>query len=74
MPLATGDAELVFQVLSDRQERRALILTFKEWTSVFTDPRLCRAVIDRVTHRSTIIETGRRSIRLEEAEARRSKS
>ena len=78
VPLTTGDAELVFQVLSDRQERRALILTtnltFKEWTSVFTDPRLCRAVIDRVTHRSTIIETGRRSIRLEEAEARRSKS
>ena len=31
------------------------------------EPRLCRAVVDRLTHRANIIETGRKSIRLEEA-------
>ena len=75
IPLAKGDAELAFHVLSERQERRALLLTtnlkFQEWTTVFTDPRLCRAVIDRVTHRSTIVETGKDSIRLKDAATRR---
>ena len=42
-------------------------LPFGEWTAVFPDPRLCRAVIDRLTHRAHIIETGMQSIRLQEA-------
>jgi len=71
LPLRATDAELLFQVLSERTEQRAIIVTtnlpFSEWTSVFPEPRLCRAVVDRLTHRSTIIETGRKSIRLEEA-------
>lgn len=74
LPLGKADAELLFQVLSERTERRAMILTtnlpFKEWTSVFPDPRLCRAIIDRLTHRSHIIDTGRTSIRFEDAMAR----
>ena len=71
LPLSKADAELLFQVLSERHERRALVLTtnlpFGEWTAVFPDPRLCRAVIDRLTHRAHIIETGMQSIRLQEA-------
>ena len=71
LPLGKADAELLFQVLSERAERRSLVLTtnlpFSEWTSIFPDPRLCRAVIDRLTHRSQIIDTGKTSIRLEEA-------
>ena len=71
---AKADAELLFQVLSERHERRALVLTtnlpFGEWTSIFPDARLCRAVIDRLTHRAHIIETGTQSIRLQEARRR----
>ena len=71
VPLAKTDAELLFQLLSERHERRALILTtnlpFAEWTSVFPDERLCRAVIDRLTHRAHIIETGTESVRLGDA-------
>lgn len=71
LPLRTADAELMFQVFSERTEKRALVVTtnlpFSEWTSIFPEPRLCRAVVDRLTHRATIIETGRKSIRLEEA-------
>lgn len=70
-PLEKSDAELLFQVIGERQERRPIILTtnlpFGEWTTIFPDPRLCRAVVDRLTHRAHIIETGTESIRLKEA-------
>jgi DNA replication protein DnaC len=70
LPLSKTDAELVFQVLSKRHEQKPIIITtnlpFSEWTSVFPDARLCRAVVDRVTHRAHIIETGNRSARLAE--------
>ncbi len=74
LPLGRTDAELLFQVLSERQEQRPIVLTtnlpFGEWTSVFPDARLCRAVVDRLTHRAHIIETGTQSMRLEETLAR----
>ena len=70
IPLAKADAELLFQVLSQRHEKYPIIITtnlpFSEWTSIFTDQRLCKALIDRVTHRAHIIETGDISIRLEQ--------
>lgn len=70
VPLTQVDAELIFQVLSHRQEKKPLIITtnlsFSEWTNVIADPRLCKAFIDRVTHKAHIIETGERSIRLEQ--------
>jgi DNA replication protein DnaC len=63
LALPDGAAELVFQVLSERHERGSLILTtnlpFGEWTKVFADPRLAKAVVDRLTHRAHIIETKR---------------
>lgn len=75
LPLQKSDAELLFQVLSDRHERRSVIITtnlsFGDWTQVFVDARLCRAVIDRLTHRAHIIETGQDSMRLREALGRR---
>ena len=61
-------------MLGERQERRPVIVTtnlpFSEWPQVFTDPRLCRAVLDRLTHRAHIIDTGRESIRLQMAKSR----
>jgi DNA replication protein DnaC len=38
-------------------------LPFSEWTSVIPNPRLCRALIDRITDRANIIETGTESYR-----------
>jgi len=38
-------------------------LPFSEWISVFTDPRLCKAVVERLTYRSHIVETGTDSYR-----------
>jgi DNA replication protein DnaC len=74
LPLARSDAELLFRVLGERTERLPVVITtnlpFGEWTTMFPDPRLCRAIIDRLTHRAHIIETGKKSIRLEDALAR----
>jgi DNA replication protein DnaC len=67
LALPDGAAELVFQVLSERHERGSLIVTtnlpFGEWTKVFPDARLAKAVVDRLTHKAHIIDTGTESWR-----------
>jgi DNA replication protein DnaC len=67
VPLADVGAELLFQIIADRTERAALILTtnlpFSEWTQVIPNARLCKAVLDRITDRAHIIDTGHDSYR-----------
>jgi DNA replication protein DnaC len=61
-------AELLFQILTEREERASIAIAsnapFSEWTKTFTDPRLAAAVIDRLTYQAHIIETGTTSYRL----------
>ncbi len=63
------------QVIADRAEKAALIVTtnlpFSEWRQVFPNPRLCKAVLDRVTDRAHIIETGTESYRFRRSLAKR---
>ena len=77
VPLADVGAEFLFQVISDRAEKAALIVTtnlpFSEWTTVFPNPRLCKALLDRVTDRAHIIETGTESFRFRRTMERRKK-
>jgi DNA replication protein DnaC len=40
------------------------------WTKTFTDPRLCAAIVDRLTFGGNIIETGTDSYRLAVTRAR----
>jgi DNA replication protein DnaC len=67
VPLSPADAELLFQVLDERTEVSALICTtnlpFGEWTKIFPEPRLCKAVVDRLTFNAHIVETGTESWR-----------
>lgn len=42
-------------------------LPFSEWTNVFSDPRLCKAVVERLTYRSHIVETGIESYRFKQS-------
>jgi DNA replication protein DnaC len=71
-------AKLLFQIFTDREERRAMAIAsnapFSEWKQTFTDPRLCSAIVDRVTFNAHIVETGEDSYRLQKTqEARRNK-
>lgn len=67
VPLAEVGAEFLFQVIADRAEKAAVILTtnlpFSEWTQVIPNARLCKALLDRITDRAHIIETGTESYR-----------
>ena len=60
-------AELLFQVIAGRAERAAVIITtnlpFSEWTTMFPNARLCKAMLDRLTDQAHIIETGKESYR-----------
>jgi DNA replication protein DnaC len=61
-------AELLFQVITAREERASIACAsnapFSEWGQTFTDPRLAAAVVDRLTFRGHIITTGTDSYRL----------
>jgi DNA replication protein DnaC len=61
-------AELLFQVFTEREERASIAVAsnsaFSEWARTFTDPRLCAAIVDRITFEAHIIETGTDSYRL----------
>lgn len=67
VPLAEVGAEFLFQVVAERAEKAAVIVTsnlpFSEWTQVIPNARLCKALIDRITDRAHIIETGAESYR-----------
>jgi DNA replication protein DnaC len=61
-------AELLFQIITEREERASIALAsnlpFSEWGSVFPDPRLVAAIVDRITFNAHILETGTQSYRL----------
>jgi DNA replication protein DnaC len=67
VPMADLGAEFLFQVIAERAEKAAVIVTtnlpFSEWTQVVPNPRLCKALLDRITDRAHIIETGADSYR-----------
>lgn len=68
-------AELLFQVLTDREEKASVAAAsnapFSEWGQTFTDPRLAAAIVDRLTFNALIIETGTESYRLRVTRARK---
>jgi hypothetical protein len=43
------------------RRRKTTKLLFSEWTQVFPNARLCKALQDRITDRAHIIETGAES-------------
>ncbi|MGI5171457.1 IS21-like element helper ATPase IstB [Spirillospora sp. CA-253888] len=74
MELDRHGAELLFQVLTEREENASVAIASNEsfggWTKTFTDPRLCAAIVDRLTFGGAIIETGTDSYRLAQSQAR----
>jgi DNA replication protein DnaC len=71
-------AELLFQVIAGRAERAAVIVTtnlpFSEWTRMFPNARLSKAMVDRLTDQAHIIETGTESYRFRRTLAKQKKT
>jgi DNA replication protein DnaC len=74
LQLDSRGAELLFQVITARDERASIAVasnaSFGEWGHFFTDARLAAAVVDRLTFKAHIIETGTESYRLRATRAR----
>jgi DNA replication protein DnaC len=73
MELDRRGAELLFQVLTEGEEKNSVAIASNEsfggWTKTFTDPRLCAAIVDRLTFGGNIIQTGTESYRLAHTKA-----
>ena len=75
VPLSKTGAELLFELISQRYERGATIITsnlpFDEWTATFGEERLTGALLDRLTHHVHILEMNAQSYRLAQSKARK---
>jgi DNA replication protein DnaC len=70
LPLGRNGANLVFQLVSRRYERGALLITsnksYGQWGQVFGDDMLAAAILDRVLHHSITMTIKGESFRLRE--------
>jgi DNA replication protein DnaC len=70
LPLDEVGATIFFQLVSARYERGSIILTsnksYSEWGSIFGDPIIATAILDRLLHHSTTINIRGESYRLKE--------
>ncbi|MCP3997923.1 MAG: ATP-binding protein [bacterium] len=74
VPLSKTGAELLFETISPRYEKGAILiasnLPFDEWTETFGSERMTGALLDRLTHHVNILEMNGESYRLSQSRSR----
>lgn len=77
-PHGRDGADLFFQFISQRYERKSLLittnLTYSEWDQVFINPIMTQAAVDRIIHRCETFNIQGPSWRAEEARTRTRKA
>ena len=75
VPFDREGSDLLFNFVTKVYERRSLVVTtnlpFAKWSQVFGDATAAAAVIDRIVHHATVLQTKGASYRLKDAKAKR---
>jgi DNA replication protein DnaC len=70
VPFSKEGAQLIFQILAERHERKPVMVTtnmgFGDWTQIFGEPSMTAAILDRITHKAHVIDCNWESYRLKE--------
>jgi len=68
LPIEKEDSKLFFQLIDKRYEKRSTIITtninFSNWDTIFMDPVIASAILDRVLHHAHVISIIGKSYRL----------